>query len=152
MPGLTLRFDSAGRPLISVEVKPGLPLQQAFQTHPPNVVPSFTADFLVDTGATNCWIEEHLIAPWHLMKTIPILTQSGLMPVVSGYAYPLSLRLRETKQPDSWYHPAVPVGTVPPDHFNGVVPGMRGLIGMDVLQKGMLEYDGPGCTCRLSWP
>jgi hypothetical protein len=148
MPGLNLRFDSAGRPLVSVEVKPGLPLQPAFQMHPPNVVPRFTEDFLVDTGATDCWIEEDLIASWHLMKTMPILTQSGLMPAVSGYAYPLSLRLQEAKQPDSWYHPVVPVGTVPPGHF-GVV---RGIIGLDILQKGMLEYDGPGGTCRLSWP
>lgn len=148
MPGLTLRFDSAGRPIVAVEGKPGLPFQQAFQTHPPNQVPKFNEDFLVDTGATGCWVEEDLIASWHMMKSTPILTQSGLMPVVSGHAFPLSLRLWEPKQPDSWYHGVFLVGTVPAGHFQGVV---RGLIGMDLLCLGMLNYDGPAQTCRLSW-
>ena len=148
MPSLTLRFDSTDRPLVTVEGKPGLPLQQAFQMHPPNVVPRFNEDFLIDTGATGCWVEEDLIASWHLMKTLPILTKSGRRPVVSGYAYPLSLRLWEPQQRDSWYHPVFPVGTVPTGHFNGVV---KGLIGMDLLQLGMLNYDGPARTFRLSW-
>lgn len=91
MPSLSLRFDSSDRPLICVEGKPGLPAQQLFQMHPPNVVPSFSEDFLVDTGATGCWVEEDLIAHWHLMKNIPMLTRSGLKPIVAGYAYPLSL-------------------------------------------------------------
>jgi hypothetical protein len=148
MPSLTLRFDSADRPLIAVEVKPAIPLQPSFQMHPPNVVPRVSADFLLDTGATGCWIEEDLIASWHLMKSMPILTKSGLRPIVAGYAYPLSLRLTEPRQPDSWYHPAWPVGSVPQGTFDGVA---RGLIGMDLLRGGMLDYDGPARTCRLSW-
>lgn len=148
MPSLKLRFDSNYRPLISVEGKPGIPLQPSFQMHPPNVVPSFIADFLVDTGATGCWVEEDLISPWHLMRAIPMLTKSGRKPTVDGYAYPLSLRLREQRQPDSWYHPAWPVGTVPAGHFGGVV---KGLIGMDLLRGGKIAYDGPAASCILSW-
>lgn len=149
MPSLTLRFDSSDRPLISVEGKPGIPLQPSFQMHPPNVVPRFVEDFLVDTGATGCWVEEDLIAPWHLMKNIPMLTRSGMRPIVQGYAYPISLRLKEVRQLDSWYHPSWPVGTVPAGHFGGTV---RGLIGMDLLRGGILHYDGPKGTCELSWP
>jgi hypothetical protein len=117
--------------------------------HPPNVVPKFTEDFLVDTGATGCWIEEDLITPWHLMKNIPMLTRSGPYPTVAGYAYPLSLRLQEHGQADSWYHQSLPVGTVPSGHFGGV---FKGLIGMNLLQLGNLRYDGPSGTCHLSWP
>ncbi len=75
MPSLKLRFDSANRPIVSVEGKPGLPLQRYYQMHPPNVVPRFVEDFLIDTGATGCWVEEDLLASWRLMKTLPILTQ-----------------------------------------------------------------------------
>lgn len=149
MPSLRLRFDPTHRPLICIEGKPGVPLQPSFTMHPPNVVPRFIEDFLVDTGATGCWVEEDLISSWHLMKTMPILTRSGRKPTVEGYAYPLSLRLMEPGQRDSWYHQAWPVGTVPRGHFGGVV---RGLIGMDLLKGGQISYDGPANSCVLSWP
>lgn len=148
MPSLRLRFDSKERPLVTVEGKPGIPLQPEYRMHPPNVVPSFTVDFLVDTGATDCWVEEDLISSWRLMKAMPILTQSGLTPAVEGYAYPLSLRLQEPGQHSSWYHQVVSVGTVPKGHFKGVA---RGLIGMDLLRLGVLHYDGPNRTFELSW-
>ena len=149
MPSLKLRFDSTDRPLLCVEGKPGITLQAAFQMHPPNVVPRFMEDFLVDTGATGCWVEEDLIAPWHLMKNFPILTKSGLKPIVAGYAYPLSFRLQERGQAASLYFPVWPVGTVPTGTFGGIV---RGLIGVDLLKGVALRYDGPNATCDLSWP
>lgn len=148
MPSLKLRYDSTNRPIVSVEGKPGIPLQQHFQMHPPNVVPRFVADFLIDTGATGCWVEEDLLESWHLMKTLPILTQSGMSPTVAGHSFPLSLRLQEQRQPHSWYHPIVSVGTVPAGHFKGFC---RGLIGMDLLRLGVLHYDGPANTCELHW-
>lgn len=148
MPSLNLRFDTTHRPLICIEGKPGIPLQPSFVMHPPNVVPRFVADFLVDTGATGCWVEEDLISSWHLMRVIPMVTQSGRKPRVDGYAYPLSLRLREPGQPHSWYHQTWPVGTVPAGHFGGVV---KGLIGMDLLRGGTIHYDGPANSCVLSW-
>jgi hypothetical protein len=148
MPSLRLRFDSAGRPLICVEGKPGTPLQPSFQAHPPNVVPCFVDDFLIDTGATGCVVEDDLIAPWHLMKVMPVLTKSGRKAAVTGYAYPLSMKLWEHGQPDSWYHPAWPVSTVPTGHFGGV---FKGLIGMDLLRYGKIHYDGPAGSCVLSW-
>lgn len=149
MPSLKLRFDSTQRPLICVEGKPGLPLQPSFQMHPPNFVPRFVEDFLIDTGATGCWIEEDLIESWHLMRFMPLLTRSGARPIVAGYAFPLSLRLKESGQPDSWYHPVWEVGTVPAGHFEGAC---KGLIGMDLLQGGKLSYDGPAGICTLSFP
>lgn len=149
MPSLRLRFDAFGRPIVRIEGKPGLALQQAFQMHPPNVVPKFDADFLVDTGAAGCFIEDDLIASWRLMKHMPVITKSGMRPKVSGYEYPLSLRLREQGQPDSWYEGSWLVATVPAGHFGGIV---KGLIGIDLLQQGSLTYDGPASTCVLAWP
>jgi hypothetical protein len=78
-----------------------------------------------------------------------MVTQSGRRPKVDGYAYPLSLRLREQGQLDGWYHQAWPVGTVPAGHFGGMV---KGLIGMDLLRGGKIQYDGPAHSCVLSWP
>lgn len=148
MPSLRLRYDINNRPIVSVEGKPGLALQRHFQMHPPNVVPRFVADFLIDTGATGCWVEEDLLESWHLMKMLPILTQSGMSPTVAGHSFPLSLRLQEQRQPDSWYHPLFSVGTVPAGHFKGFC---RGLIGMDLLRLGVFHYDGPTNSFDLTW-
>ncbi len=69
-------------------------------------------------------------------------------PTVAGHSFPLSLRLKEARQPDSWYHSLISVGTVPAGHFKGIC---RGLIGMDLLRLGIFHYDGPQNTFDLSW-
>lgn len=150
MPSLKLRFDSFSRPVVCVELKPGTPLQPEYLMSPPNKVPSVTADFLVDTGATGCWVSEDLISSWRLMKAMPILTQSGRDPAATaGYKYPLSIRLHEPRQPDAWYHPIWEVHTVPALTYKGTE--FAGLIGMDLLRNAVLHFDGPTKTAYLSW-
>jgi hypothetical protein len=154
MPSLKLFFDSFNRPLVNVEGKPDLPSQQQFFMHPPNAVPSFNLPFLVDTGASGCIVEEQLIASWHLMKRIPTITNDPKtgQKVVSGYKYPLSLRLHLKQQPGNpgWYHGAWPVSTVNDGRFDDC--DFKGIIGMDMLRLGALSYVGdPSNTCELSW-
>jgi hypothetical protein len=144
MPSLNLRFDKYSRPIIRVEVKPSVLLHQQYQAHPPNFVPSCSVDFLIDTAANECVIEEDLLHGWNLMKHVPIIVNS----TVVGYRYPLSLRLTEIGQTDSWYHKTWSVSTIYSGRFGGIV---KGLIGMDLLRGGMIEYDGPHNTCVLSW-
>jgi len=82
------------------------------------------------------------------MRNMPVLVNSGAGPQVQAYKYPLSLRLNESGQPDSWYHKTWLVSTVTKGHFRGFA---RGLIGMDLLRGGRIEYDGPSDSCVLSW-
>jgi hypothetical protein len=151
MPSLSLqRFDIFSRPLVRVEGKPGLAQQVSLQSHPPNSVPRFLEDFIVDTGATSCVVEEDLIASWNLMKNMPVIAMVGARPKAVGYEYPLTLRLLEPGQKDSWYHAAVAVAAVPKGHFDGYC---RGLIGMNVLSQGGIRYDGSGMgVFELTWP
>jgi hypothetical protein len=150
MPSLSLRFDNNVRPLVSVEVKPGIPLQPEYLMAPPNKVPSITADFLIDTGADGCWMSEELISSWRLMKAMPILTQSGRDPAAAaGYTYPLSIRLHELRQPESWYHAVWGVHTLPAVRFKD--EPFSGVIGMDLLRSAVLHCDGPARTASLSW-
>lgn len=148
MPSLTLRFDSLNRPLVCVEGKPGLLQQQQFVVTPPNYVPNFIEDFLVDTGAADCVVEEDLIASWHLDKMMPVIVKSGPGHMVSGYEYALSLKLWEPSQPAAWRHETWGVSTVPAGHFKGYC---KGLIGMDLLRLGGLQYDGSKNDFKLSW-
>ena len=148
MPSLKLRFDQYNRPLVSVEVKPSVLLHQQYQAHPPNIVPSSVVNFLIDTAAGECVIEEDVIQAWRLVKNVPVLVNSGAGPQVQAFKYPLSLRLTESGQQDSWYHKTWLVSTVPAGHFCGFA---KALIGMDILHSGKINYDGPAGLCVLSW-
>lgn len=148
MPSLSLRFDQFDRPIVSVELKPGLAFQHAFQVNLPHQLPAVRVDFLVDTGATKCVVEEDVIASWGLPKAFPEIVASGAGPRVTGYRYPLSMTLREDGQPDAWHHPSWDVSTVGINHFGG---DFRGIVGMDWLKRGSLAYSGPAASFVLSW-
>jgi hypothetical protein len=150
MATLKLHFDRYERPLVSVEVKPGLLHQRHFITSPPNTVPSVVVDFLIDTGANECLIDEKLISSWRLPKHNPILVLSAADPSgVAGYRYELSLKLHASYQPDDWYHGTWPVAAVDDGRFDGT--DFQGIIGMDLLKLGSLTYVGSKRTCELAW-
>lgn len=148
MPSLNLRFDRFDRPIVSVELKPGLVYQQWCQINAPHQVPSVRADFLVDTAAEGCIVEEDVIAAWRLPKAVPVLVASGSGPAVDGYRYILSLTLREDGQHDRWHQDDWKIETVGTGHFDG---HCKGLIGVDLLKLGSLTYSGPAGICTLSW-
>lgn len=149
MPKLTLPTDSHLRPLVRVEVKPSIPQQQALWANTPHQVPRVTVDFLIDTGATHCLIDEALIAAWRLPKINPKVVLSAGAPTAGGFEYDLALRLHTAPSSPSWHHRVVAVTAAPSTQFHG--SPFQGLIGMDVLRLGCLHVDGPASAFELSW-
>lgn len=149
MARLRLSTDKYDRPLVAVEVKPSLLQQQQLYQHPPNTIPSVDLTFLVDTGATNCAINEALIAGWHLPKVTPKLVSGVQHPTVAAHEYDLSLRLHAGVQADSWLHGSIGVTALPAERFAD--QAFQGLIGADLLRLGSLTFDGPLARYELSW-
>lgn len=155
MPALTLSFDRHNRPLVHVKGRPDVVTQQQqFLSRPPRVVPSFDLLFLVDTGAIGCVVEEHVIAGWGLMKSMPVLVNDPVTgkAKVKGYRFPLKLELHGS-QPRTpvWRHDVWPVATVDDGRFDD--QGFKGIIGMDMLRLASLTYTGGSVNrCELSWP
>jgi len=148
MPG-QLTFKVVGdRPLIKVEVKPSLPHQQLLAANTPHTIPSDTVDFLIDTGAPFCVIEESVIATWRLRRNNPVSLQSGVKTSPTGWWYDLSLRLH-THAGNGWVHGVVPVASVVPGHYAG--ESFKGIIGMDILRLGSFKFEGATGTFSLWW-
>lgn len=147
MPALTFQVDRTHGPLIEVEIKPSLPQQQVLWANAPHVVPSVSAWFLVDTGATHCCIDESLIANWGLSATSAKMLLSVGAPTASSLEYDLALRLH-TGDP-GWYHGAISVSTAPSDRFRRA--SFRGLIGMDLLRRGTFSFSGLTNEFMFAW-
>lgn len=70
-------------------------------------------------------------------------------PSIAGQDVLLSLRLKMPGQNDTWHHQSFAVTTITDDRF--AETSFKGLIGMNLLCQGWLEYSGPNSTCEIRW-
>ncbi|NRF72319.1 hypothetical protein HLB44_35610 [Aquincola sp. S2] len=105
--------------------------------------------FLIDTGSPYCVIDESVIATWRLRMNNPVTIQTGLQQVVNRWHFDLSLRLHVHPSSDSWLHGSESVMSVPAGHF--APEGHKGIIGMSILCKGRLTFDGHTGVVTLDW-
>ena len=108
-------------------------------------------EFLVDTGASHCLIDEDIIAPLQLFPTSGALVHS-VSAGATGVKRPifdLSLLMYSKNPGQGWLHGSVFVTAEPGSSFHGLP--YRGLIGRDLLNRCSLFYDGPAQKFRISF-
>jgi len=132
MPILSLQFDHAGRPTLELYV--GVSAAEAeFRPHCPPV----PVRALVDTGASKTnivrWVCDRLgLSP---VSQVPVHTAStGLTPLLADvYAVEISLGGAMTEL-------ATDLDVVAAEELSG--SGVDALLGRDILERGLLIYDG----------
>jgi hypothetical protein len=95
--------------------------------------------FLVDIGASHTVVYHKLIAPLGLSPTgsVMVHTPSTAGNAVPMYQYDLLIFIPGNGKTPGWYMEAVPVTS---SSFEG--QGIDGLIGRDIIDRGLLFYNG----------
>jgi|SRR5205814_2217064 len=150
MPNLTFQGSPDG-PLVDVRISPSSQYQRLAQFHNRALPPSIQATFLLDTGASHCMVDADVIAPLGLQPraTSAIRTATGGR---SAAQYDLSLLIHDAavhNRGQAWQIDAVPVTGVGQKPFGGAP--YVGVIGRDVLDRGLLIYNGLAQQIILSW-
>jgi len=149
MPDLTVQCSPDG-PLVHVDISPSTHYQLAnFPKGSP--APVIQALFLVDTGASHCMIDEPILAPLKLTPRSGAFVRSAATgkQQLKRPRYDLSLLLYDQNPARGWFHGSVSVTAAEPNSFDGAL--YRGIIGRNVLDLGVLFYDGPNKQFRLTW-
>ena len=139
MPGITLQNTPAG-PLITVFLAPSSLLLQALTAagvpHPQPV----QGTFLVDTGASQTVVDTNLIAPLNLNPVGAIMchTPSTAGQAVSMLQYDLMVYVPPSQANHAGWH----VDSIPVVASSFAGQPIHGLIGRDILDKGLLIYNG----------
>jgi hypothetical protein len=106
-----------------------------------NNLSCITVEFLLDSGASNCLIDEDIVNQLGLVVRSPNLVLSaGTAVPAKGGEVDLSLRLFRVDPFIGWVHDTVSVTAVSPDRFRR--RGFRGLIGRDILDQGCITFNG----------
>lgn len=147
MPSITLTFTASG-PLLAVAVLPSLPRQRALGAAGQQVPPATSGTFLVDTGASQTVIDRTLITPLGLAPTGQVMCHTpstGAAPLPFSQ-YDVMLIIPGPAGALPWIVEALPVME---SHL--VAQGIHGLIGRDLLDRGMLVYNGPTSHFTLAY-
>ena len=136
MPHLTLPLGALG-PTLDVLVGVSQPRASALVAAGQPVPPSVTAHVLIDTGASCTCVDASVLAGLNLTPTgsVPINTPSTDTTPHPANQFDVSLTLM---------HPAISLalGVVPVVEICLATPGVRGLIGRDILANCIFVYDG----------
>lgn len=140
MPSLTLSFGPAG-PLVQAYVGLSAPHANALKALGKVVPPLVIGTFLLDTGATGTCVDPELVLPLGLTPTGAVMVQT---PTTAGNAvscpqYDISLLIQSTQQN------ALPlvVSALPVMETALRSQGIDGLIGRDIIDRCILNYNGP---------
>ena len=147
MPSITLSSGPTG-PTLNVVVGPSEPLQQVLKAAGLPIPATVSGVFLVDTGASNTVVDHNLIAPLGLQPTGTVMchTPSTDGNAVAMYQYDLLIFIPGNGPHPGWYLEAVPVTA---SSFAG--QAIDGLIGRDILDRGLLVYNGQNGHFTLAY-
>jgi len=143
MPFCTLPSTKQGA-LIDVLVMPSRPQQTALAQAGKPVPAPVPARLLIDTGASCTSIDQAILTQLNLTARdmIPIHTPTtgGTPHQAPQYDIGLAIPL---VQPGRAAAPAYIINALPVIGTNLAAQGIQGLLGRDVLQKGLLTVNGP---------
>jgi len=147
MPGITVTNSAAG-PTLNVLIGPSIPLQQALQAAGMVPPPPVAGLFLVDTGASHTVVDGNLIRPLCLSPTgtVMIHTPSTGGNAVPMYQFDLMIYVPGASPGVGWLIDALPVTA---SSFDG--QSIDGLIGRDILDRGLLVYNGSAGHFTLAY-
>lgn len=148
MPSITLGVSQAG-PTVNILLGPSTLLADAMRAAglvpPANVM----ALFLVDTVASHTVVDANVIRPLGLNPTGTVMchTPSTAGTAVPMYQYDLMIYVpSQGERTLGWYIDSIPVTA---SSFDG--QSISGLIGRDILDRGLLIYNGAAGQFTLSY-
>lgn len=135
-------------PTINVLIGPSAQLQQAFQDAGLPIPQPVSGVFLVDTGASHTVIDADVIAPLGLNPTgaVMIHTPSTAGNAVSMPQFDLMIYVPGSAGAQGWLIDSLPVTA---SSFKG--QPIDGLIGRDIINRGLLVYNGPSAHFTLAY-
>lgn len=138
MPSITIGNSQTG-PTLNVLIGPSIHLQQALQAAGVAVPPAVNGLFLIDTGASHTVVDAALIIPLGLNPTgaVMIHTPSTAGTAVSMPQYDLMIYVPGATNAQGWLIESIPVTA---SSFAGQT--IDGLIGRDIIDRGLLVYNG----------
>lgn len=147
MPSITTGNSQAG-PTLNVVVGPSQPLQQVLVNAGLPVPPPVTGVFLVDTGASHTVVDAAMIAPLGLNATgaVMVHTPSTAGNAVSLPQYDLMIYVPGSAAGHGWLIDSIPVTA---SSFSG--QSIDGLIGRDIIDRGLLVYNGQAGHFTLAY-
>lgn len=147
MPSITLSSSQAG-PTISILIGPSFPLQQVLRDAGLNPPAPVSGIFLVDTGASHTVVDTRLIQPLGLSPTGTVMchTPSTAGTAVPMYQFDLMIYLPGSTNVAGWLIDSIPVME---SSFEG--QAIDGLIGRDIIDRGLLVYNGPAGHFTLAY-
>jgi hypothetical protein len=151
MPALIFPSRRGEGPLITVEVRPST-IYQRFNPPSAGQVSVWTAVFLLDTGSSDCLIDESIVP--HLGVLPNGVAPRAVMGVgataVPAYTVDLSLELHAGQAGSArWMHGVVQITAVASHRFK--YRPFSGLVGRDILEQGRLVYDGRAGMVEVHW-
>ena len=147
MPCITVSNGQYG-PTLNVLIGPSLPLQQVLQAAGQPVPPPVSVVLLVDTGATLTVVDAALIQPLGVNPTgaVMIHTPSTAGNPVSMPQYDLMIYVPGAPNSQGWLIDSIPVTG---GSFAG--QAINGLIGRDIIDRGLLVYNGQSGHFTLAY-
>jgi hypothetical protein len=138
VPSINLANTASG-PLVMVGVLPSMPRQNALKAAGQPVPTLTSGTFLVDTGASNTVIDVSLIAPLGLAATGAAMchTPSTGQQALPFNQYDVMIFIPGAPGAPAWIIEALPIM-----ECDLSAQGIQGLIGRDILDKGILIYNG----------
>lgn len=147
MPSITVSNGASG-PTLTVLVGPSAPLQKVLGEAGLPIPSPVNGVFLVDTGASHTVVDHSLIQPLGLSPTGTVMchTPSTGGTAVPMYQYDLLIFIPGHGNSPGWYLEAVPVTA---SSFQG--QAIDGLIGRDIIDRGLLVYNGQNGHFTLAY-
>ena len=147
MPSVTVSNGPTG-PTLHVLIGPSAQLQQAFADAGMQAPAPVSGVFLVDTGASHTVVDADVIAPLGLHATgaFMVHTPSTAGTAVALPQYDLMLYVPVAEGSLGWLIDSLPVTA---SSFKG--QHIDGLIGRDIIDRGLLVYNGSSGHFTLAW-
>lgn len=138
MPSITVGNSQAG-PILNILIGPSIQLQQVLAAAGAPVPAPINGVFLVDTGASLTVVDASIIAPLRLNPTGTVMchTPSTAGIAVPMYQYDLMIFMPGAVHNQGWLIDSIPVTA---SSFAG--QAIDGLIGRDIIDRGLLVYNG----------
>lgn len=138
MPGITLGASQSG-PVVNIQIGPSIPLQNAMLAGGLTPPPPVTGTFLVDTGASHTVACGLLLAKLNLNPTGTVMCHT---PSTGGTAVPMYQYDLMIYMPGQMQHPGWLIDALPVMGSDFSAQPIDGLIGRDIIDRGMLVYNG----------
>lgn len=147
MPSITVSNGPSG-PTLNILIGPSVQLQQALKDAGITAPSPVACVFLVDTGASHTVVDADVIAPLGLNPTgaIMIHTPSTAGNAVSMPQFDLMIYVPGATGAPGWLIDSLPVTA---SSFKG--QPIDGLIGRDIIDRGLLVYNGTSGHFTLAY-